>query len=53
LLGRGCQVGNTTIKQEVGEGGTAAAHTGSGNMTINNGMCNRVSGVGCNQDKYK
>ena len=50
LLGRGCQVGNTEIKQEVGKEGTAAVNTGSGNV-IMNGMCDQVSGVGCNQNK--
>jgi hypothetical protein len=48
LMGRGCQVGNTTITQEVGEGGTAAANTGGGVIINNTSMCDQVSGVGCN-----
>ena len=34
LLGRGCQIGNTTFKQEVGEKATGVVNTGSGNVTI-------------------
>jgi hypothetical protein len=33
LMGRSCQVGNTTINQEVGEGSTGVVNTG-GNVTI-------------------
>jgi hypothetical protein len=34
LLGRGCQVGNTTLKQEVGKEATGVMNTGGGTVTI-------------------
>ena len=34
LLGRGCQLENTIIKQEVGKEATGVVNTGSGNVTI-------------------